>query len=547
MFQKNLKSYLYSLSLVATILLLSGCSEDSNLNIKVFKYNQVNHITSLDPAFAKSQNNIWATHHLFNGLVQLDSNLNIIPDIAHSWDINADGTKYTFHLRDNVYFHNSPCFDNETRKVLASDFVYSLNRLLDKKVNSPGSWLFSDKVAKNSAFTAPNDSTFVIRLNKAFRPMLGIMTMQYCSVIPHEAIDYFKKDFRSNPVGTGPFKFKKWLENQAMFFSKNEKYFESSIDNPIPSYDGIKILFINDRKIALLEMKNKKLDFFAGLESSFINDLLTPEGDLQPKYEGLLNFIKNPFLNMEYLGINQEALEDDSPLKIKEVRQAMNYALNKELMLKRLRNNVGVAAQSGFIPRGLPSHNPNKVIGYKYDMKKARLLLAKAGHPNGEGLKKIILTTNKDYLDLCIFASKEWEKIGLEVEIDMLESAVLRDGMRKSKIPFFRASWIADYPDGESFLCMFYGKNPPPPNYTRYKNTKFDKLYENAIVDNIDSSRYQKYWQMDQMIVDDAPVIFLFYDESASVYSERIKNISGNAVNLLNPREYSIEEYNKND
>jgi len=183
----------------------------------VFHYNQINPINSLDPAFAKSQNNIWATRHIFDGLVQLDENLNVIPSIAKSWKLSEDGLTYTFNLRDDVFFHANECFKNKTRKVVAADFKYSLERLIDEEVNSPGSWLFTGKINEENPFEAINDTTFQIRLKEPFRPFLGILTMQYCSVVPYEAIEFYKKQFFSNPVGTGPFYFKRWIENQAEY------------------------------------------------------------------------------------------------------------------------------------------------------------------------------------------------------------------------------------------------------------------------------------------------------------------------------------------
>ena len=229
------------------IALITACGPDINKdeNRTVFHYNQHKNITSLDPAFARAQNNIWAIDHLYNGLVQLDDSLNVRPAIAASWDLSEDGLTYTFILRKDVYFHKNKCFkDNETRVVTAEDVKYSFNRLLDEKVNSPGSWMFKGKVVEQNPFIAVSQDTFRIKLQRPFRPFLGMLSMQYCSVLPKEAIEHYGRDFRSNPVGTGPFKFKRWIENQALFLSKNETYFEEKL----PKVDGIRISFMGDRK-----------------------------------------------------------------------------------------------------------------------------------------------------------------------------------------------------------------------------------------------------------------------------------------------------------
>jgi len=374
--------------------IMMSCGSENVREYKVLRYNQPNHITSLDPAFAKSQNNIWSVLHLFDGLVELDDSLNVSPAIAKQWSISDDGLTYTFHLRDDVYFHENECFDIGKRKVVASDFEYSLSRLVDPVISSPGSWLFSDKIRKEQPFEAVNDSTFVLQ-------------------------------------------FKKWIANQALFLNRNDDYFKG------PSkLDGIKTSFMADKKIAMLELLNGNIDFVNGLESAFINELLDKDGNLLEKKKGELKLSKSPYLNSEYLGINLEACPENSPLRIKEVRQAMNYAIDRKLMLVALRNNVGRPADSGFVPNGLPSHNKLAVPGYNYDIQKAKSLLAEAGYPDGKGLEPIELYTNKDYLDITTFVARQLQKIGLETTIEVLESAILRDGMRKGTIPFFRASWI---------------------------------------------------------------------------------------------------------
>ncbi len=522
--------YLFKIAFLFSIIaLLFSCNGEQKETVtkKIFKYNQPNTITSLDPAFARSQNNIWAVHHLFNGLVELDEGLNVKPNIAESWTISEDGKEITFKIKDNVFFHDHVQFPNgKGRKVTASDFVYSFNRIVDEKTGSPGAWIFKDRVAEENPFSAPDEQTFILRLKKPFHPIMGILTMQYCSVVPKEIIEHFGNDFRKNPVGTGPFKFKNWLEGQAMFLEKNENYFEAGL----PLLDGVKISFVGDRKTAFLEFKKGNLDYMSGLESSFADELLSKEGDLQEAIKNDINFIKIPFLNSEYLGINMK--KKDNPLQNKWIRQALNYGIDRELMLKQLRNSVGKAADSGFTPFGLPSYDQS-IKGYEYNPTLAKELLAKAGHPDGKGLPEIKLMTTKGYVDLCTYITRQWKELGVNVQIESLESATLREMMKKEQVDFFRASWIADYPDGESFLTVFYGGNPAPPNYTRFNNAEFDRLYGIALAETDDTKRYSLYKEMEKIAIDEAPVIFLFYDETAVFVRKNIKGISKNALNLL--------------
>lgn len=513
-----------------------------------FRYNQHNPITSLDPAFARTQNNIWAVDCLFNGLVQLDDGLNVKPCIAKDWKISADGLSYRFLLRDDVYFQDDPAFlpDGKGRKLIAADVVYSFNRLVDEKWPKPGSWIFKGRVAPDSAFVAENDSVFVLHLLAPFQPMLQILSMQYASIVPREVCEIWGRDFRRHPVGTGPFKFKIWAENQALVLLKNEHYFErDSAGNRLPYLDAVKTTFMGDRKTAFLEFKKGHLDYFFGLESSYINELLSPEGELQPALASDFYFLKNPYLNTEYLGIrmdlHSESEAKTAPLQLKKVRQALNYGFDRDQLLRTLRNNVGRPATAGFAPRGLPSFDEQAVPGYSYDPVRAAQLLTEAGFPHGKGLPAITLLCNNDYLDLCTFIARQWEDLGVKVEIEMTETALLRERMRNGQAPFFRASWIADYPDAESFLTCFYSKNAAPPNYTRFQNTDFDRLYEASLRETNTERRYELYHQMDRILIDESPVIFLFYDETAQFANRRVKGLSRNAINLLSLKKVRIE------
>ena len=522
--------------LSAIVFLYSSCrSDDGVSDKKIFRYNQLVPISTLDPAFARNQAIMWGIQHLYDGLVGLDDSLQVIPELAKSWTISEDGLQYTFHLHTNVFFHDDTCFASKSgRKMTASDVVYSFNRIIDSATASSGSWIFKGRVRAEKPFEAENDSTFIIHLVKPFRPMLGILTMQYCSIVPKEAVYFYKKDFRSHPVGTGAFKFKRWIENQGLFLTKNENYWDTdSTGKRLPHLDGVRVYFMPDRKTAYLEMMRHKIDYMVGLESSIINELLTTDGDLQPKQLDKMQLIKTPYLNTEYLGINM-AFGDaqTNPLLNKKVRQALNYGFDRELMLKTLRNSVGKPASSGFAPRGLPSFD-ERVIGYNYNPAKARQLLNEAGYPDGKNLPVIKLQTNKDYLDLCTFITRQWEDLGVKVVVDVLETATLREMMVKGTTGFFRGSWIADYPDAESYYTMFFSGNPAPPNYTRFKNAAFDDLYERAIRENTDSLRYAFYHNLDKILIEEAPVIFLFYDESSRFASLEMQNMSRNSMNLL--------------
>jgi peptide/nickel transport system substrate-binding protein len=184
-------------------LFLNSCKSDSSTHreSEVFRYNESAGITSLDPAFARSQSNIWAVNQIFNGLVQLSSDLNVQPCIAESWTISIDGKEYRFTLREDVHFHYSQNFKDSTRRVVAQDFLYSFERLQSDALASPGAWTMN----MVDTMYAPTDRIFIIELKEAFPPFLGLLTMQYCSVVPREVVEAEGAQFGRNPIGTGPF------------------------------------------------------------------------------------------------------------------------------------------------------------------------------------------------------------------------------------------------------------------------------------------------------------------------------------------------------
>ena len=539
---------------ILLFLFFASCHNSKNQfsDKTVFRFTASTTITSLDPAFAKDQDNIWACIQLFNGLVQLDDQLKIQPCIAKSWEITDDATTYIFHLRDDVLFHDDPGFKvqsskfkvGDSRKVVASDFVYSLYRLVDPAVASPGSWVMND-VKKDSTgklvgLEAKDDSTFIIHLEKPFPPFLGLLSMPYCSVVPKEMVMKYSADFRNHPVGTGPFKFSLWKEEVKLIYLKNENYFEKdSSGNKLPHLDAVEIWFISDKQSAFIEFLKGNLDFISGVYASYKDDLLTRSGRLQEKYSQRFKMETEPYLNTEYLGILMDSASStmtENPLKNKLVRQALNYGFDREKMITYLRNNIGTAGIYGFVPPGLPSFDSIEVRGYDYNPELAKELLMKAGYSeNKKQIPEITISTTPTYTDLCEYIKSEWENIGFKIKVDVNQAAVHRKMVAEEKLAFFRGSWIADYPDAENYLALFYSKNftPNGPNYTLFSNKKFDDMYQRAAVEVNDSVRYSLYRQMDQVVMDEAPVVILYYDKVLRLTQNNISGLGSNAMNLL--------------
>jgi oligopeptide transport system substrate-binding protein len=536
---------LYFILLTGILLfLLNGCKpkfQDDKVKT-VFRYNESAGITSLDPAFAKNQANIWAINQLFCGLVQLDDSLKVRPCIARSWEISADGKDYIFHLRKDVRFHDSRVFPGgKGRLVKASDFVYSFNRITDSTIASPGAWVFGnvEKAGSHYSYTANDDSTLRIKLVKPFPPFLSLLSMQYCAVVPFEAVAEYGKDFRRNPVGTGPFRLKLWKEGVKLVMVRNMNYFEKEQGKQLPFLDAVAISFIIDKQAAFLEFVKGNLDFMSGIDASYKDEMLTPDGNLNPKYTKGIKLLTGQYLNTEYLGIQVDpslALVQHSPLRLKKIRQAINYGFDRRRMMRYLRNKIGVPGIGGFIPLGLGGADTATNTGYNYNPEKASALLAEAGFPGGKGLPPITLTTNPSYLDLCKYLQSQLNEIGFDIRIDATPPATLREMIAQAKVNFFRGSWIADYPDAENYLSLFYSGNfcPAGPNYTHYSNKDFDKLYETAEQETDDNLRFKYYRKMDRMMMEEAPVVVLYYDQVLRFARQNISDLGCNPMNLLN-------------
>ena len=537
------RSYKYLTILFGFTVLLFSCYNGEKEDKIIFHYNETTGIASIDPAFAKNQSIMWAIHQLYNTLVEVDSNLNIIPSLAKRWEISEDKKTYTFFLRQDVFFHDDECFKgSKGRAMVADDVMYSLRRIIAKDVASPGSWIFKEDVI--SGFSVVNDSTFQIKLLKPYNPILGILSMQYCSVVPKEAIEKYGADFRRHAVGTGPFQFVAWEEGQAMVLKKNPAYFERDEQGKrLPYLDGIKISFYDSKATEFLLFRQRKLEFINDIDASFKDEVLTKRGVLRKDWEGKILLHTSPYLNIEYFGIlvdENNPVMKGSPLRLQKVRQAINYGFDRRKMVLYLRNSLGIPATSGFVPAGLPSFDSTVVKGYEYNPQLARKLMEEAG-VNSSNSPAIKLLTIPIYSDIASYIARQLEEIGLNVQVDVVQKSLLLEMTSNSKALFFRGSWIADYPDAENYLSVFYSKNPAPPNYTRYNNPEFDDLFEKAIAETNDSVRYELYKKADRVMIKDAPVVPLWYDVAVHLVQTNVSGFHANALNLLELRRTKIE------
>ncbi|KFD38385.1 ABC transporter substrate-binding protein [Schleiferia thermophila str. Yellowstone] len=517
---------------------LTNCQKtDTNTrSYSVFRYNESAGISSLDPAFARAQNNIWVVHQLYNTLVEYDDQLQIKPSLAIQYSMSDDGLQYHFKLRREVYFHESHLFHPLfTRMVNAYDVVYSLRRLSDSRLAAPGSWTMNyvDKIE------AVTEDSLTITLKKPFPPFLGILTMKYCSIVPAEIGNKPSGWLSKNPVGTGPFYLKLWQDNEIMILRKNPRYFERDKNGQqLPYLDAVRISFITEKQSAFLELLNERLDMISGLDASYKDEILNELGQLNPRYQKRFVLQKADYLNTEYLAFNYaKVTEQSNPWSDVRLRKAINLAINKEAIVLYLRNGAGIPARQGFVP---PALNPQVVYRESFNPELARQLISSSGIPADD--LRLILNTTAAYADMAELIQQDLAKVGIQLQIDVQPPSTLRQNMASGAVTFYRGSWIADYADGENYLSLFYSKNLPPagPNYARFTDVNFDRWYDELARTTDADRRLYLISRMDSLLMEQAVVIPLMYDQVVRLVHRRAAELPINSINLLELRRLNI-------
>lgn len=523
---------------------------DNLKNSNYFYYNEDQNITTLDPAFVKSQSEIWAVSQLFEGLLEFDDSLHIKPCLADSWHISPDGRLYTFFLRRNVFFHPVGPFKEKPRQMKASDVVYSFRRIANPVTASPGAWIFNDKLDLR-CFSAPDSFKFPvvaldnytvqITLMEPFSPFAGILAMPYCFVLPEEAVG---ESFRNNPVGTGPFMFRQWEEDVNLLFARNPLYYRYAGGVQLPYLDGILIDNVKNKQTAFMKFIQGEYDFFNGIDASIKDELLSRSGELRDKYKGRFAIQKSPFLNTEYVGFNIGDQFKGKPQASLNFRKALNFAIDRKKLIAFLRNGIGTPATNGFVPVGLPEYPYGQLLATAYHPDSAKHYLQMSGIQTVV-MEPLVINTTQDYLELMIFVQKEWSKLGIPVKIEVHPSSFLRQLRKDQKIGCWRGSWIADYPDPENFLVCFETRNfsPSGPNYFHFSNSKYDLLMQESMLKTNHQERMGMLAEAERIMQQEVPCVVLYYDQIVRLSQNHIKGLGCNPLNGLKLRE--IQKHKK--
>lgn len=566
------KLFLYSS--LSIILFFTSCGGGQNNDHKqkrnckgnincggILKLNEVENFRNLFPITLTEITSQKIVTQVYEGLVKLNQkDLSFLPCLAEKWDVNADATVWTFHLRKGVKFHDDPCFpDGKGREVTAKDFKYSLDMLCSAitgnayfGVTFQGRVVGANEYFKSTQNKNPlaqgvegikvlDDYTLEIKLLNSYAEFLNILSTPGCWVFPKEAYDKYKEEMRIKAVGTGPFVVKNVKEGEYVVLERNDSYWGfDEAGNQLPYLDGVKYTFIKEKKSELLEFKRGNLDMIFRLPTEMIPEIL---GELDKAKEGKnLDFDIQvvPAMSMFYYGFQQM----DPVFKKKEVRQAFNYAIDREKIVTYILQGEGIPASHGIVPPAFKDYNINDVNGYVYDPDKAKQLLAKAGYPGGKGFPRITLQTNSGggSGDRNIQTAESIqrmlkENLGIEVDINVMPHGEHIEAMETGKATFYRSSWTADFPDPSSFLMLLYGElvpsNPTEKsliNHPRYINPAFDSLLSAGMREIDNKKRFELYKKADQIATDDAALMPVFYDENYRLLQLYVKNFDANAL-----------------
>lgn len=446
---------------------------------------------------------------LYNGLVRFDVDGNLVPDLAERWEVSPDGKVYTFYLRKNVKYHNGDHFK-------AQDVVYNFKRLLSSPKASY-TWLLEKVVGakefmKDTTKGLPgievlDDYTLRITLTQPHAPFLSGLCMPQAYIASPRACEELKDKFGQNPVGTGPFKLKKWEPDKLVVFEANLDYFEGR-----PYLDEIEYRIIKEEMTAWAEFEVGRLDATGIPQAEFqrvIND---------PKYKPYI--ISRPGLTSYGIRI----MCNRPPLNNKKLRQALNYAVDRKKILETLLNNRGIIA-TGPVPVGIPGYK-SLAKGYEYNPEKAKQLLREAGYPNGFTFE-IWQGESKEILHITEAFQSYYKAVGINAKLVQNEWSVLRQAIRKGDIDSWYMGWAADYLDAEDFLYpLFHSRNiPDGGNAFRYSNPQVDKILDEAHRSLDKNKQIALLQEAEKIIVDDAPWVFFYYPINYVIHQPWVHNL----------------------
>ncbi len=520
-------------------------------------------VASMDPAESASIYAARAVRMVYETLVEYDyaaRPYRLIPGLAESLPlVQSNGLVYVFRIHPEARFQPDPCFGTAAdgsprgRAVTAEDVIFSLKRLADRKVASPGAWLVEDAVAGMRAFadrsagsaptdyaaavaglTAPDARTVRIALTRPTHVFPYYLTIAYSSIVPPEAVRLYGADFGSRAVGTGPYRLARWRRNHQMDYVRDPSWrgwregpaaFAAGGGAP---FDRVTYRLIDDVSTQWLCFLSGELDFLGEVTRDNWDVVIEPSGGLS---EGLrakgVTLHSIPTLEVAYIGINM----DDPVLgPNRALRQALNGAFDGAAWERFY--NGRVIRCDGPVPPGTAGRL-DEPFPYAFDLDRARRLLREAGYPEGVDPKtgrRLELTldlgrTSQDMRETTELIVSFWARVGivLKPQFHNWPTFLKRVSSRQSQL--FRMGWTGDYPDAENFLKIFASANASPgPNRANYANPAFDRAYEAACAATDEAERNRLWAEAQALVREDCPWVFLHFQKAYSLCNARVLN-----------------------
>lgn len=489
--------------------------------------------STLDPAKAYDTTSINFARILYRGLVDYGKGAEIVPAIAKKYTISPDGKTYTFHLREDAYFHSG-------RRVVADDFRFALERVMDPKLASDGYTFYRTidgaqeyseeleklkdelgeeeykarrKTMRVRGIEVPNDNTIIFRLKQPDLTFLNWLAMPFAYAVPHENVEKHGEAISDHPDGTGPFKLLEWKRDSHMVLVKNENFY----DKTLPKSDRIQLQIGGDDTLHLMKFETGNTDAMS-LEDLNAPDFLRLRRD--PKWKNQL--VHAPMMDIRYLCMNVEKKPFNNVL----VRRAMNYAINRDLIVNYL-NGRAIRAK-GALPPGMPAYNP-KLFEYSYNLEKAKSLLKEAGYPDGFETTLWYANAPEWYPRAAQFIQQDLKKVGIRLKLKQITYAELKKKAGKRKnIELSMLGWVQDFPDPSNFLDVLFNGNKisdeGSPNRAFYSNPQVNKWLDAAAIETDRAKRNALYQQAEAQIVQDAPWVFLVHTERFVIRQPWVKN-----------------------
>lgn len=526
------RALVFSFLIVGMVSLLAGCARQPR-EAGVLRLASGTDPSTLDPARAYDTTSIATTRVLYRGLVDYGDGADIVPAVARDYSVSPDGKTFTFHLRDDATFHFDEQGNSPGRRVVAEDFRYALERVLDPKTASDGLSPFQiiDGAAEYTAAKQkdPNapvhvrgirvsgEDEIAITLTRPDMTFLNWLTLPFAAAVPRDWIEKLQsegKEFSENPNGCGPLRFVSWVHDSRLKLEKNPHYY----DPTLPRSNGLELQIGGGDLLHLMRFELGDIDVYVMEETSAPDYLRLMRNEKWKK-----QIAHAPMMDVRYLCINTEL----TPFDDVRVRQAMNYAIDKSRIVATQSGRVQPA--QGVLPPGIPGYNPN-LKSYDYNPEKARQLLQEAQYKNDPKKPITLWYANMVWYPKAAQSIQEdLKKVGMEINLKSVTYAELKTvaGRRKA-IPLSIMGWLQDYPDPSNFLDVMFNSKAITENASLnrafYSNPQVDRLLDKAAVEIDRARRLEMYQETEQIIVDDAPWVPLVHTERYIATQPWIKN-----------------------